>query len=137
MSLALPLRILLVLVLVLNGIGGAMAGVSAGTWQRMTMTAHAAVDVHAPAEDAGCHDGAGPAAPADPHPVPAGDCHPGEDGECAASAECRQACMHGAAAVACPPGVGVAVVHGAPVVAALAIGHPAPPLRGVIRPPIA
>lgn len=134
MSAALPLRILLVLALVLNGIGGAMAGVLAA----LPAASHVMADGQAPRQADDCH---GQEAMAGGHgqriSVPVPDCHATDAGDCGDTAECRQACMHAAAAVPCLPGVSLIQVHVAALVPPLAVSHPAPALASPIRPPIA
>ncbi|HEY4529767.1 MAG TPA: CopL family metal-binding regulatory protein [Luteimonas sp.] len=137
MSVALPLRILLVLALVLNGIGGAMAGVLAAM-PSDPAAPHVMADGQAPRQADDCH---GQEAIAGEHgqqsPIPVPDCHATDAGDCGDTAECRQACMHAAAAVPCLPGVSLIQVHAAALVPPLAVGHPAPALPSPIRPPIA
>jgi len=137
-SAALPLRILLILALVLNGIGGAMAGVLAAL-PTAPMASHAMADMHPEPQAHDCHDQVAAAhggqGQEPPGPVP--DCHFSDAGECGGTAECRQACMHAAAAVPYLPTVGMIQAHAAALVPPLAVGHPAPPLPSPIRPPIA
>lgn len=143
---ALPLQILLAIALVLNGIGGAMAGVLA------ELPAHAtAADTVAPAPaEATAHgDCAGQAggAPSAMDPdeaalaghatAAASGCHSGGDSDCSDSPQCRQACMH--ACVAVTPLLVVHVVQPRVdvVLHRLDTGHPAPMLPSAFRPPIA
>lgn len=155
---SLPLQLLLTLALILNGIGGAMAGVLAAVPAGMMPASAAAAGGHpaghgamtqiheasaeAPVanasvqqpDDCGGHQEAAAetmAAQAAPS-----DCHTGGD-DCGGSAECRQACLH--ASVAVPPQlqIGIAQARAETSLHPLANGHPAPALRGLIRPPIA
>lgn len=131
---ALPLRILLILALILNGVGGAMAGVLAV----MPAAAAPALAAHANGAQTGdCHDrDAGAPAPA-AHAVSAPACHASGSSDCNDGLECRQACMH--ASLAVPPLllVGVERPGADALLHPLANGHPSPPLRNVTRPPIA
>lgn len=152
----LPLQLLLALALVLNGIGGAMAGVLAalpGTASSaMTDMQDAGHDAMAQGHDATAGASVAGTSPMQPEPgdcrghrataaeteaaqATTSDCHTGED--CGDSPECRQACMH--ASVAVPPQLFVGVVQSPAeaILHPLASGHPAPSLRGLIRPPIA
>lgn len=117
---ALPLQILLALALVLNGIGGAMAGVLAA------LPAPAALQ-----------DTAADLAPAEPGQH--GDCadQMGGDSDCGDSTQCRQACMHVSVAMAPLLLVGIIPPRVDAVLHRLDAGHPAPMLPNAIRPPIA
>ena len=121
---ALPLQILLALALVLNGIGGAVAGVLT------------AAEMQGATDHCGSHGDDSAPAPADTQ-LPEPGCHSGGDADCGDSAECRQACMH--ASIAVPPMLSMGTLR--PAVSAilhpLASGHPAPPLPSPMRPPIA
>lgn len=158
-KLALPLQLLLAFALVLNGIGGAMAGVlaalPAGTPASAAMaashdaaghgaltqghdaTAEAPVAGTSPMQlaDCGGHHDPVVQTPAAAQPT-ASDCHAGDD-DCGESPECRQACLH--ASVAVPPQLHVGVIQSRAeaILHPLASGHPAPSLGGLIRPPIA
>ncbi|WP_456998969.1 CopL family metal-binding regulatory protein [Luteimonas sp. A534] len=134
---ALPLQILLALALVLNGIGGAMAGVLAALPTPASLQ-HAAVD-RAPVEPgqhADCADQDRGVAAAEIE-LPASDCHSVTGSDCGDSPQCRQACMH--ASVAMAPLLLVGVIQPAvdAVLHRLDSGHPAPMLPSAIRPPIA
>lgn len=126
MTRALPLQLLLLLALVLNGIGGAMAGVQA---LRAPATG-------VPVEMAsGCahHEAATPAAEAASLPgAPAEDPDPG----CRDTLECRQACLHGAAAVPAQAPLARAWAGAPAPLPPLRDGHAAPEPDGPIRPPI-
>lgn len=132
-ALALPLRILLALALVLNGIGGAMAGV------RIAVPA-AVVPLDATHEaakaDGHCGDHAGTAAVELPRPTTGCDSD-AEGGDCGDSPECRQACAHAQLAVAAPPSATASRSRAGAILHPLAVGTPAPPLPSPIRPPIA
>lgn len=136
----LPLRILLALALVLNGIGGAMAGVLAAV-----PALPAPVEAHAEAEAATdasghCHEQSGGATVAAKAPAPVAhptDCHSGGDVPCGDSAECLQACLHASVAMPSQPLAAIAGTAAEAVLHPLACGHPAPLLRSPIRPPIA
>lgn len=137
MSASLPLRILLVLALVLNGIGGAMAGALAALPAGFAASPVLSdADPLARADD--CHgaDMAGSVAHDPPTSSRSPDCHSGDARECTDTAECRQACMHAAAAVAYVPGASVIQAQASGLVPLLAVGHPAPALPSPIRPPI-
>ena len=128
-----PLQLLLALALILNGIGGAMAGVLASL-PATAMTAPAAMaDAMQPGD---CHDHLGAAAETMAAPAAPAECRTGSH-DCSGSAECRQACLH--ASVAGPPQrqIGIAQARAETSLHPLANGHPAPALRGLIRPPIA
>lgn len=138
---ALPLQILLAIALVLNGIGGAMAGVLVGMPMPGMASAKVGATVELSAESGDCADHAdanAAAAEAVAHaPAAASDCHSGNGSDCSDSPECRQACMHASLAVA--PAVPCAVIgpRADANLHRLAAGHPAPPLPSPIRPPIA
>ncbi|MGY0611778.1 CopL family metal-binding regulatory protein [Luteimonas sp. A501] len=144
---ALPLQILLALVLVLNGIGGAVAGVLAGLPPPVVAPAATVADnalSAMPGDCAGHADAvANAAGPGTVAPDPAADCHStgGSDcgSDCGNTPQCRQACMHASLAVAVAPSpmVGVARPRTDASLHRLAAGHPAPPLTSPIRPPIA
>ncbi|GGK06357.1 CopL family metal-binding regulatory protein [Luteimonas terricola] len=132
---ALPLQILLVLALILNGIGGAMASAL------VALPAHAQEAVFvgaqvAPAQHGDCADQGHGVAAMDQQ-EPASDCHSCGDSDCSDSPQCRQACMH--ASVAVPPLLTVGVIEPRvdAVLHRLDAGHPAPMLPSAIRPPIA
>ena len=138
---ALPLQILLALALVLNGIGGAMAGVLA-TVPALPAPAEAHVQAQAPAPvdqpASPCHEQAGdaPAAAQAPAAHPSG-CHSDADTPCGDSAECLQACLHASVAMPLPSPAASVDARVEAAVHPLASGHPAPLLRSPIRPPIA
>src|SRR5690606_7095585 len=124
--------------MVLNGIGGAMAGVLAAL-PTAPMASHAMADMHPEPQAHDCHDQVAAAhggqGQEPPGPVP--DCHFSDAGECGGRARGRRACMATAAAVPYLPAVGMIQAHAAALVPPLAVGHPAPPLPSPIRPPIA
>ena len=133
---ALPLQILLAFALVLNGIGGAMAGVLVAAAISVP-AAMADTNAGTPTAQSGDCDGhAAAAVETMAQQAPASDCHVGGD-DCGDSPQCRQACMH--ASVAMPPQLLAGIVHSRAqaILHPLASGHPAPFLRGLIRPPIA
>ncbi|MBJ6984688.1 CopL family metal-binding regulatory protein [Luteimonas sp. MC1750] len=140
---ALPLRILLILALMLDGIGGAVAGVLASLPAEpaalsMAVGVDEAVGTAGQAGTDGCPGHAVAALP--PHqPPPSSDHvgHAGDEEPCDQSAECRQACMHAAAAVPAALALGAAPAHASLILHPLAIGHPSPSLSSPIRPPIA
>ena len=137
MTRALPLRILLVLALVLNGIGSAMAGIAAA-WAPVAMPT-ASAPMHAAAataDDCASHHAGAAAAADDPTPAPSG-CHSDEGGDCGDTPECRQACLHAAAALPVLPAVATIAPRAYAVLHPLVAGHPPPALRSTIRPPIA
>lgn len=119
---ALPLRILLALALVLNGIGGAVAGVLMALPEATSHCGSQAEGASLSPDDA-------------PIPGPGGHC--AGDADCGDTPECRQACMH--ASMAVPPPLfghafqlpGIAILH------PMACSHPAPALPSPMRPPIA
>lgn len=133
---SLPLRILLAVALVINAMGGAVAGV-AGT----AALGHAEADlvqVATTPSDCGGHPTDHPAVPEPQRPAPASG-HPcpsaGEDA-CTDDAQCRQACTH--ACVALPQRVSIGVqLDSAQPPHPFTRGHPSPPSRSPIRPPIA
>ncbi len=131
---ALPLQLLLALALILNGIGGAMAGVLAALPATAMTTPAAMADGMQPGD---CHEHLDAAAETMAAPAAPSDCHTGGSGDCSGSAECRQACLH--ASVAVPPQLQIGIVQARAETSLhpLANGHPAPALRGLIRPPIA
>lgn len=134
----LAFRLLLSLLLVLNGIGSAVAGV------RMAMPAMTDVAVQEAAADASmppCHQAAmADATPAMPMP-PAGD-HRQGDGDCCTSGACDAAgcpCPCTALAVALwpmPPALAPLALALPPAIARIA-PHPSPPRHQPDRPPIA
>ncbi|MEN1929395.1 CopL family metal-binding regulatory protein [Luteimonas sp. MJ250] len=140
---ALPLQILLAIALVLNGIGGAMAGVLVGLPMHGVASAkvEATVELSAQSDDCADHadaDAVAVAAEAEAHaPASTSDCHCADGSDCSDSPQCRQACMHASLAVA--PAVPCAVIRPRADASLhrLAAGHPAPPLPSPIRPPIA
>lgn len=114
------LRLLLAVSLVLNGIGGALAGVS------MSIEAHAvAPDA---SDHAGCHE---------PAAEPAAEPETGDAGDCCDSGPCSCACAQlpqlAATELLLMP---LVVVHAAAVGTRLS-ERPAPALPHLIRPPIA
>lgn len=120
--------------MVLNGIGGAMAGVLVPA-----MPGTAVIDGGMP-ESSTSGDCAGHAAPeADGGRVrpPAPDRHAGDEGRCGDSLQCLQACLHASMAVAPVFFLGVQPQQADAILHPLAGGHPAPPLPSPIRPPIA
>lgn len=132
---ALPLQLLLILALVLNGIAGAMAGVPAPI-RDLPATSVAAVDNAAtPPGDCGTHHREASAAAAIAQPSTG--CHAGDDSDCGNSPQCLQACMYAAVAIAPQPFVSVLQPRADAILHPLASGHPAPPLPNPIRPPIA
>ncbi|MEN1940420.1 CopL family metal-binding regulatory protein [Luteimonas sp. MJ246] len=133
---ALPLQILLAIALVLNGIGGAMAGVLVGMPMPVMppAVAGAVADDALPVMPGDCASHGEAVAPA---PEPAADCHAAGGSDCGDSPECRQACMHASLAVAPSLLVDVARPRADANLHRLAAGHPAPPLPSPIRPPIA
>lgn len=135
---ALPLQILLALALVLNGIGGAMAGVLAALPAPAPHHDAAALAV-APVEPAGHGDCGGAAAPiADAEIVePGSACHSGDASDCGDSPQCRQACMHASVAAAPLLSVGIIQPRVDAVLHRLVAGRPAPMLPSTFRPPIA
>lgn len=140
---ALPLRILLILALMLDGIGGAVAGVLASLPPEpaalsVAVAVDEAVGTSAQAHPDGCPGHAVAALPppqGSPSTDPVG--HAGDEEPCDQSAECRQACMHAAAAVPAALALGALPAHASPILHPLAIGHPSPSLPSPIRPPIA
>lgn len=167
MTRALPLRILLILALMLDGIGGAVAGVlasipagpaamsaamSATQWGADNVVAdhgasdqrladHHGADPQGSAVSAVTHGGPDHATVPQP-PVRtalsgAANDHGCGDDPCDRSAECRQACMHAAAAVPAALALDAPPSHASLVLHPLATGHPSPSLPSPIRPPIA
>lgn len=144
---ALPLQILLAVALVLNGIGGAMAGVLVPMPVAGAVSAAIVANVELPARSGDC-EGHGDAfaagterhahahAHADTPPAPSA-CHSADGPDCSDSPQCRQACLHVSVAVAPVLLVGVIQPHAEASLHRLAAGHPAPPLPSPIRPPIA
>jgi len=131
---ALPLRILLVLVLILNGIGGAIASVSAALPAIPGAVPPQSAEV-AVAADCGEHGAIVDTGPDTGLTVPATDCH-ADGSECDDGTQCLLACMHAAAAVAPLLSV-MSIEAGADTVLhPLASGHPAPRLASPTRPPI-
>ena len=125
------LRILLALALVVNGVGGVVAGnvaigyAEAASVQVATAPSHCG---ESPSEHPVVPER--PVSP-DGHPCPSS----GED-DCSDDAQCLQACTH--ACVALPPrfAIGVQVNAGSPL-HPFTRGLPSPPVRTPIRPPIA
>ena len=136
----LAFRLLLSLLLVLNGIGSAVAGV------RMAMPAVADVAVQKAAANASlppCHQTAmADAMPAMPMPMPPASDHRQGDGDCCTSGACDAAgcpCPCTALAVALwpmPPALATRAVALPPAVARIA-PHPSPPRHQPVRSPIA
>ena len=147
MTRALPLRILLVLALVLNGIGSAMAGVAAAlapvampTAASAPMAAVVSAPMHAAtatADDCAGHQSGAATAAADPAPAAPSGCHSDDGGDCGDTPECRQACLHVAAALPVLPAIAGIAPRARAVLHPLATGHPPPALPSPIRPPIA
>ena len=128
---ALTLRLLLALALILNGIGGAVAGVT-GLELAAVASSHAAP----PGSDCDGHqDGAGPAADR-VHAAPSHPCPGTGDGDCSGDPQCLQACTHACIAVSQRFSIGVQV-NAARLAHPFSAGHPSPPTRSLIRPPIA
>ena len=125
--LALTLRILLAVALILNGIGGAVAGVAG------MESGVAAAGLVETGSDCGAHTGESTAPDgsldAATHPCPAN----GDD--CSDDPRCLQACAHACMAVSQRFAIGVQVNASRPPHPFMA-GHPAPPTRSPIRPPI-
>ena len=131
---ALLLRILLAVALVVNAIGGAVAGVAGSG--AIGHVAAASVEVATAASHCGGSLADHPVvperpAPADGHPCPSS----GED-DCSDDARCLQACTHACAALARRFAIGVQVNAGSPL-HPVTRGLPSPPVRSAIRPPIA
>lgn len=129
--LTLTLRLLLVIALIINGIGGAAAGVAG-------LELSAVASSHAPTTGSGCGghpDGAEPAMgsgqAAATHACPASG-----GGDCSEDPQCVQACTHACMAVSPRFSIGVQVNATRPPHPLIA-GHPSPPTRSPIRPPIA
>lgn len=131
---ALPLQLLLILALVLNGIGGAMASAMLPAHNG---AAGAAVPTQA-ASPGDCIEHAEASTAAEQSlPLPASDCHSNDEGDCGDSPQCLQACLHASVAVAPVFFLGVQPQQADAILHPLAGGHPAPPLPSPIRPPIA
>ena len=136
----LAFRLLLSLLLVLNGIGSAVAGV------RMAMPAMADFAAQAAVADASlppCHRAAmADATPVTPMPMPPAGDHRQGDGDCCTSGACDAAgcpCPCTALAVALwpmPPALATRAVALPPAIARIA-PHPSPPRHQPDRPPIA
>jgi hypothetical protein len=121
---AVLLRVLLVLALVLNGIGSAVAGVHAHAGHADAVPAQAlASDADAP-----CHE---PAPVPAPEPVAAGDA-----ADCCEGARCDCACTAAGATVAAFELPTLATPPVALATHRLDAGHRAPALAHLIRPPI-
>ena len=125
---ALPLQILLALALILNGIAGAVAGVSA-----IVALPFSAMAAH----EGGSHGHVAIEDVAHPDSSHAGaNCHPGDASDCDRGSHCLQACMQAQAMVALVPFPGIAPRRAGVALHALATGHPAPLLASPTRPPI-
>jgi hypothetical protein len=135
----LVLRLLLSLLLVLNGIGSAVAGV------RMALPVEAPAQAAMDAADGEppCHQ----AAIADPMqpasmPMPAGGDHPHGDGDCCASGACTAAgcdcpCVALAATLPPLPALPMLLPVSLPPTLLRVPPHPSPPRHDPDRPPIA
>ena len=130
--LALPLHLLIALALVLNGIGGAMAGVLVPAVPEVAAVGEA-LRASSP-EDCGGHVDR---AHQEQAPAPGPGCHSSGDADCGDSLQCLQACLHASVAVAPVFFLGVQTQPADAILHPLAGGHPAPPLPSPIRPPIA
>ena len=131
--LALLLQLLIALAMVLNGIGGAMAGVLVPGRTDMA----AAVPGQAAAAGDDCTGHAAPVADGGRESPSGSGCHPGEKGPCDDGLHCLQACLHASVAV---PAAAVFDLQPLPMAAVVRLPvreHPAPPLPDPIRPPIA
>lgn len=130
--LALPLHLLIALALVLNGIGGAMAGVLVPAGPDVAAAAEA--PRASASDDCGGH---ADRAHQELAPAPGPGCHSSGDADCGDSLQCLQACLHASVAVAPVFFLGVQAQQADAILHPLAGGHPAPPLPSPIRPPIA
>ncbi|WP_161786123.1 MULTISPECIES: CopL family metal-binding regulatory protein [Lysobacter] len=137
---AIALRLLLSLVLILNGIGTAnasirMLGAMAMPAASSSVTAAAkngaapCLEHHAvpPGKSGAASDASGPAPDGCADPAP--DCCESSACGCA----CMQSCAFAVPAVAQP----MVVIARDPSIRAMSLGHPAPTLPHLIRPPIA
>lgn len=129
------LRVLLSLTLLMNGVTSAMASVQMDMQhasQQAQVEASKAVVVNA---HQSCHDEAAtPQKHAAKDKASGGD-H-GRDSDCCKSASCRCACLLSAQATVPVWSVPNSVAHHAHVVRPLPLGHAAPSLQHLIRPPI-
>lgn len=131
---ALPLQLLLVLALLLNGIAGAMAGVRASVPDARDVATSATAETTSP-DHCGTLRAEAVAVDAASHAAPC--CDPAGDTGCDGGPQCVQACMHAAVAIASHGFAGLPRPRADAILHPLASGHPAPPLRSPIRPPIA
>lgn len=134
-------HLLLVLCLVLNGIGSAIAAAAMpSTMGAMSAPMDAQLDTSeaGPPSEGGCDHGdmsrsrpaeAVPAAPAAPHPADCGD-------DCCLHVPCDCPCMQGAYAALPDVAVVPAFQGRAAIAPVFPRGHAAPFLHGAIRPPI-
>ena len=125
------LRILLALALVVNGVGGVVAGTVAIGYAEAASVQVATAPSHcggSPAERSAMPERP---APTEGHPCPAS----GED-HCSDDAQCVQACTHACVALAQRFAIGVQANAASPLHPFIC-GHDSPPVRSPIRPPIA
>lgn len=132
-------RLLLVLCLILNGIGNAMAAVAMPSMTSMSDDAVLAImDPGAPATGDACgHAQKAPMATADPAPPSSPAGHPADCAkDCCAQGACNCPCMHLGQAALLELTMVAPSIGGTTVVTALALGHSTPALLDLIRPPI-
>ena len=131
---AILLRVMLIVVLMLNGIGSAVASVQMAHAGRVAVAMPVADAAEMPCH--GHHDAQAEATQPDVVPALAEDDPSLPDPDCCESGACRCACMHQAqAAVAVLLPIEAVIIHDRAVLAPKA-GHSAPALPHLIRPPI-
>lgn len=123
------LRLLLILSLILNGLSGAVAGVVLAEAPAQTM--HQPSTAGDETGDCGAgHEGTTDEAPS------GSCCHSPDAAGCSDGLQCLQACAQAGLAIGQPFAIGVQVNATRPL-HPCAMGHPSPPARSPIRPPIA
>jgi hypothetical protein len=133
---AITLRLLLIVALILNGVGSAVASAKmAGAQAPAAVGAHphhAMAQAHG--EHVGCHEHANPSAGQDASPGPAG--HGKHGTECCHSGTCACHCAQQAQVPFVPPVLASPQVAQAAGVRAMGSAHESPRLPHLIRPPI-
>ena len=135
----LVLRLLLSLLLVLNGIGSAVAGVR----MALPVASHAEAAMVAADAEPPCHqDSMGDAMRPPSMPMPSGGDHPHGDGDCCASGACTAAgcdcpCVALAATLPPLPALPMLLPASLPPPLLRVPPHPSPPRHDPDRPPIA
>lgn len=136
---SLLLRAFLSLVLILNGMGTAAASVHLPGFTMVASTEAAAPSTLADAGELPCHQQQGEAASAGagyPSADPPRDSADHQQPDCCKSGLCRCECMHSAHAAVMAWAITTPFIEHGIVVRSLPLGHAAPALPHLIRPPI-